>query len=614
MKSQVILIFFFSITSVSLGQDYIPIKKHFNAVVLSRGDWYWYNDIEQTSKIGKLTNNEVVEIIGWVPWMVTIRKEGAVGYVTHSCFKSNDELNELEEIVEKYSSEVSILGIKKFTKWYEILALNDKFQSKKLETNRRNDSIDFFNNPKLLLRLSTSKKEIFEGECAVVKFSFFVSNLNQHRMQFYNLGEDLALISKIISKGAYWNPSTLAFEPKPTTFLIGKQRYQEYKLLEAAYCPVDARPIIFPTVSLRFAKLKAKGDSIERIQTFTTKAFAISVNPLPKSSVSLFDFYKPCGQFLVQESGRSLVNKHEKFNYKLTLYSAGLTFPIEAPKWENPNLSTILNYETNSDTIINSQYYSSKTWEYSIEVSKQGDYNLSQTILRYFNPNIQKLDSIVAGPRFQVRPEENDEVLSEPPSFQKKEVLIAFDVSQSMEIEDYSPNRLGFLKSELSNFISNHKTCNIGLLAFAGEAKQVAETSGCYNRGTLQNIDYKSFKTGTAIGDAVWLAARSYRNNNQNSVLILIGDGDNTAGITTPELAIRIAKKYRIKIYAIGIGHKGLVSYGKDYFGKPYMVDNTFSDETLRNMSLATGGKYFWAEKEGDIVNFIDKILKANNY
>lgn len=97
-------------------------------------------------------------------------------------------------------------------------------------------------------------------------------------------------------------------------------------------------------------------------------------------------------------------------------------------------------------------------------------------------------------------------------------------------------------------------------------------------------------------------------------MLILIGDGDNTTGITTPQLAIRIAKKYRIKIYAIGIGHKGLVSYGKDYFGRPNMVNNTFSDETLRNMSLATGGQYFWAEKEGDIVNFIDKILKANNY
>jgi len=114
---------------------------------------------------------------------------------------------------------------------------------------------------------------------------------------------------------------------------------------------------------------------------------------------------------------------------------------------------------------------------------------------------------------------------------------------------------------------------------------------------------------GTAIGEAIVFAKNYLRASPTERKIVFIGDGDNTTGFITPKYAATLAKRHNIKIYSIGIGNKGLVPYGKDESGNPRMVNDTFSDLTLKQISYITGGEYFWAKDSEDLTRILKKIF-----
>jgi Ca-activated chloride channel homolog len=138
------------------------------------------------------------------------------------------------------------------------------------------------------------------------------------------------------------------------------------------------------------------------------------------------------------------------------------------------------------------------------------------------------------------------------------------------------------------------ENCDIGLILFGGEAKHFVSSNPdkCYTRRFVDSIGFMFDPRGTAIGDAIWLAKNSYVKDSQSKKLVIIGDGDNTAGRITPELAATVAKKFNIAIYTIGIGTAGLVPFGVDSSGNPNMIENTFTDKDLKLISSITNGKF----------------------
>ncbi len=59
----------------------------------------------------------------------------------------------------------------------------------------------------------------------------------------------------------------------------------------------------------------------------------------------------------------------------------------------------------------------------------------------------------------------------------------------------------------------------------------------------------------TAIGDAIGLAVKRFdAKQKSNKVLVLLTDGQNTAGKISPEQALELAVAKNITIYSIGIG------------------------------------------------------------
>lgn len=179
------------------------------------------------------------------------------------------------------------------------------------------------------------------------------------------------------------------------------------------------------------------------------------------------------------------------------------------------------------------------------------------------------------------------------------DIMIALDISQSMLIEDFVPNRLEAAKEVAKKFVDGRVQDRIGLVVFSGDAFSMAPLTTDYDllRAYLKDITYEMIESkGTAIGSAMAVVTnRMGESDAKSKVCILLSDGDNTAGNIDPITAAELATAYGIKIYTIVVGKEGLVPYGKDFFGRPNMVENTIDESTLRKMASIGGGEFFRA-------------------
>jgi len=124
----------------------------------------------------------------------------------------------------------------------------------------------------------------------------------------------------------------------------------------------------------------------------------------------------------------------------------------------------------------------------------------------------------------------------------------------------------------------------------------------------------------TAIGDALAVAANRLKSIEAKSkVIILLTDGEQTAGVLTPLEGAKIAKTLGIKVYTIGIGTNGLVTIPNPYpdqFGRTFLRQEEFplDERTLQQIAETTGGKYFSAqdaERLEDVYAEIDRLEKS---
>lgn len=190
------------------------------------------------------------------------------------------------------------------------------------------------------------------------------------------------------------------------------------------------------------------------------------------------------------------------------------------------------------------------------------------------------------------------------------DIIITFDISDSMLIEDMEPeNRLEAAKATIEEFIGKRVSDRIGLVVFSGEA---------YTRVPL-TLDYKlllesvkttetsrAIKMGTALGVALANAVARLKDSTAKSkVVIFLTDGENNSGTIDPMTALEIAKEYNVKIYSIGMGRDGdaqLPVIVQDFRGrkiKQYRpIHSKVNDELLGRMAQETGGKY-WRATDG---------------
>ena len=99
----------------------------------------------------------------------------------------------------------------------------------------------------------------------------------------------------------------------------------------------------------------------------------------------------------------------------------------------------------------------------------------------------------------------------------------------------------------------------------------------------------------TAIGDALGLSVKRFsQKQDSNRILILLTDGQNTAGNLKPEEALILAREEGIKVYTVGVGSDG--RGGFSLFGMSAFAGSSLDEATLKHIASETGGSYFRAK------------------
>ena len=198
------------------------------------------------------------------------------------------------------------------------------------------------------------------------------------------------------------------------------------------------------------------------------------------------------------------------------------------------------------------------------------------------------------------------------------DIMLVLDTSGSMELKDFSPNRLEAAKEVALKFIQGRMHDRIGLVVFAGDAYSLAPLTTDYDllRENLESVKLGMISNdGTAIGNALAVAINRMRESTVKSkVCILISDGENTGGNLDPEIAAKLAYGFNIKIYTIGIGRDGRVPYATEPNGTVNYIETRLDESNLRDIANTANGTFYRAENKNtlqEIFRRINRLEKA---
>jgi Ca-activated chloride channel homolog len=189
-----------------------------------------------------------------------------------------------------------------------------------------------------------------------------------------------------------------------------------------------------------------------------------------------------------------------------------------------------------------------------------------------------------------------------------RDILLAIDISGSMQIPDMQLNnqsidRLSLVKYVAQQFIQDRVGDRLGLILFGTHA--YLQTPLTFDLQTVRHMLLDATVglagTQTAIGDAIGMAIKHLKYYPRDKkVLILLTDGVNNEGNVTPLEAAKIAAKYGIRIYTVGLGANQMIVSS---FMEPQLLtgQDELDEGTLKEIAKMTRGLYFRARDQDEL-------------
>ena len=237
------------------------------------------------------------------------------------------------------------------------------------------------------------------------------------------------------------------------------------------------------------------------------------------------------------------------------------------------------------------------------EVSEQFSTTQSRSILWLSLAILAWLSLVLASSR----PQWIDEKVNV--SVTGRDLLIALDISGSMQQMDFSvsnTSRFEAVRQIAGDFMRRREGDRVGLILFGSQPYLYAPL-------TLDVDTVVEFLNGsqvgfagqrTAIGDTIGFAVKVLRERPaENRILILLTDGENSAGSLEPLQAMQLAVEHGVRIFVIGIGP----NYEPSQRANPAFQ----SRYVLPTIAESTGGVYFHASNSRmleDVYKTIDRF------
>lgn len=422
------------------------------------------------------------------------------------------------------------------------------------------------------------------GDRFALTIAYVVSDNNQVRIQFHEPGRQLgSMLESLFETGLIIDEKIEnIYGHRPEGDNINYTQYVIFKAQVQALRPGLIRVPSFDWEMQRLSPVSGtSGNENLKSEIIIQKSAPMTITVVDPDNYYTDKFSPPLsGDLFVSDSispGPYKVGQHIDYTIKLSGKSVGLLAALPA---DHEDISILPRYISYEDSLAqNGNIAFSKVFHLSIIPKHEGVIDLGNVFKWRYLDTLSTMRSTSINTTIQVSGEESH---IHVPSHLS--TIFLLDISESMQVEDYVPNRLhkGFELIE-----AYRKT-------FGGE--KLVGFSGSYvdlNQLPLNDSVHDYVKKGTAVGNAILLGSQTFSHEDRIKAIILTGDGDNTAGNLSVMDALEYAKSRGIKIYSIGIGHTGRVPYGKNDDGSQGYVEDTFKDNTLKKVASITGGKYY---------------------
>ena len=196
-----------------------------------------------------------------------------------------------------------------------------------------------------------------------------------------------------------------------------------------------------------------------------------------------------------------------------------------------------------------------------------------------------------------------------PEAPEGRDIVLLLDTSVTMSIRDFELDgqpveRLTVLKGIMNNFVEHRPEDRFGVVVFGSSASTLVPPS--FDHGlviaSLKRVQAGIIGDNTAIGDALGLALKQVKlQGRARPALILVTDGDNTAGEMRPAEAVELARRMGVPVYCVQIGGDA-----------PTLLNATIAAEVLEpglhDIAELTHGRYYAAGNSNTLNAVIQDI------
>ncbi|MDR1739196.1 MAG: VWA domain-containing protein [Bacteroidales bacterium] len=209
------------------------------------------------------------------------------------------------------------------------------------------------------------------------------------------------------------------------------------------------------------------------------------------------------------------------------------------------------------------------------------------------------------------------------------DIMIALDISNSMNSEDVQPSRLARAKQSIISIVDKLHGDRIGLVVFAGNAYMQLPLTSDYSAAKLfvSNVSTDDISAqGTAIGSAIELCLDNFEKSDdefskgkRNKAIIIISDGENFEDDALG--AAQLALDNGVVVHTVGMGtpEGGPIplarggGYKKDNSGNVVMTH--LNEDMLAQIASHGSGEYVGANSSaagaGKILALVEKLDKV---
>jgi Ca-activated chloride channel family protein len=199
-------------------------------------------------------------------------------------------------------------------------------------------------------------------------------------------------------------------------------------------------------------------------------------------------------------------------------------------------------------------------------------------------------------------------------------VIVAIDVSLSMQATDVDPDRLQAAQAAANRFVEElPPTLNVGIVSFAGSASVlVPPTRDRLPAHTA--IDNLKLAESTAIGEAIFTSLDALANAPSDGSgdlpparIVLLSDGETTVG-RPDAAAVAAAREAEVPISTIAFGTRsGTILYDDPATdaSEAELIPVPVREDNLRAIADSTGGAFFSAASLEELEAVYDDIGSA---